>query len=208
MGTFLIGLSDKHQKVVFLGGANYFEIYDIYPNYVYLFFWWRGEVNCFVFVSLIFFYSIVLTWPICLTHFFFKGRNYFVNLHSGETRWDAPDNVFICVECEWNFADRVCDQCRDEYCNYCFGVRHAKGSRQFHTWIDMVSGKEYDGCQVCQPTNPTPAIVLCKDCQPNEHATHLHKSLIGSKFCQYCFDHTHAEPGKEHHSHEKIALYI
>ena len=50
-----------------------------------------------------------------------------------------------CVECETAEASRWCDDCEDFYCDACYEMGHAKGSRQSHTWRPIFVDEDGDG---------------------------------------------------------------
>ena len=55
----------------------------------------------------------------------------------GQGNGDGEFNLRKCVECEFNAATRLCDDCGDEYCDECYGVVHEKGKFKAHVfqWV-------------------------------------------------------------------------
>jgi len=53
------------------------------------------------------------------------------------TKSTSHQNEQFCVECGDQPAALWCKQCKDQYCEVCYGAQHRKGNRFRHEWQDL-----------------------------------------------------------------------
>jgi len=57
----------------------------------------------------------------------------------------------FCVECGDQPATVFCKQCKDQYCEVCFGAQHRRGNRFRHEWQDLKNDSKRKGGSTEQP---------------------------------------------------------
>lgn len=141
--------------------------------------------------------------------------NYYFNVNTQEARWTRPGkeaeeaegyatagtvadyatdnanaNTPICVDCEYEYATRICDQCEDNFCDACYDAAHQAGRKQRHTWQPVAQfegGVQVPWCVECEELYATKR---CDQC--------------GDPYCDACFATTHAKGRKREHTYSSV----
>jgi len=74
--------------------------------------------------------------------------------------------VIMCVNCNMEIVDLVCQSCDDAYCSSCFNSLHTKGTRKNHKPLNI---------NVCMECDYQLATKTCETCTAQQH-----------KACNYC----------------------
>lgn len=138
------------------------------------------------------------------------GAYYYFNTVTQEARWTKPgedegygtagtaedyetdnaEDTPICIDCEYNYATRRCDQCEDVFCDACYDAAHATGRKQKHTFTGItqkIAGVEIPYCIECEAVHATKK---CDQC--------------GDPYCDACFESTHAKGRKREHTYSAV----
>lgn len=89
-----------------------------------------------------------------------------------------------CMDCGSSESSFLCLQCVSTYCDICFGLLHARGSRRGHSSTATPVGSRCPNCTNRQPH------VFCKDC--------------GDFFCFGCFEELHRRGNRAEHNAMRV----
>ena len=105
----------------------------------------------------------------------------------GQNKFFPTKGPLICVECNQNYAERMCKQCHDAFCENCYISLHQKGKRAKHKYRAFRKGA-----------------AICIECEID--VANKFCSTCGDKYCSNCFNKVHEKGKKSNHKFEYIRM--